>query len=724
MGMIQLLLIIKRRPNMKKYLNEKYKSFKKWFNPQFAIFKKYFRFYWGKFHLTKWLIIAILGLILILSTVLTYQAKTADVKNLESSLSQTTKIYDVSDKNAGELYAQKGTYVKLNQISKNIPNAVLSTEDRNFYHEYGFSVKGLMRAFYLLVKNKILHRDYISGGGSTLTQQLVKNAYLSQEQTFSRKLKELFLSIQVENDYSKDSILNMYLNNAYFGNGVWGVQDASEKYFGTNASELSVPNAAVLAGMLTSPGTYNPIDHPTEAKERRNMVLQLMVENKKITQAQADYYKSQEIVLADNYVAKDGYNYPYYFDAVIDEAINKYGLTESEIMNKGYKIYTNLNQAQQAAMQNNFDNDSLFPANASDGTKVQAASIAVNPSNGGVAAVVGGRGEHVFRGYNRATQMKRQPGSTIKPIAVYAPALESGYNITAKLSDEKRSYGKNKYTPKNYNNVYQGEVPMYEALAQSMNAPAVWLLNQIGVNKGYQSVKNFGLPVTEDDNNLALALGGISTGFSPQQMAGAYTAFANEGVKTDPYYIRKIVDSNGNTVVDTDDTDSDKSRIISKDVADKMTSMMLGVFDNGTGTSAKPYNYSIAGKTGSTEADSTSSGQATKDKWIVGYTPDLVVATWEGFDSSDSTHYLENLSGVSVGPLFRNEMQTMLPYTSNTQFKVKDAQTISKTKTKTSFWDDLQNKASEYTDDFSEGTSSIKQKAEQVIDKAKSLFGQ
>ncbi len=671
-----------------------------------------------KFHILKWLTVMVLAFGLCLSGYLTYVAKTAHVQNLESSLSKTTEIFDVSNQKAGELYAQKGTYVKLNKISSNIPKAVLSTEDRNFYHEHGFSVKGIARAFLLLLKNKLLHRDYISGGGSTLTQQLVKNAYLSQEQSFSRKLKELFLSIQVENVYSKNEILTMYLNNAYFGNGVWGVQDASQKYFGENASQLSVPDAAVLAGMLTSPSAYNPIDHPKAARERRNMVLQLMVENKKITQSQANYYKSTPITVNDTYVRKDGYKYPYYFDAVINEAISKYGLTESQIMNKGYRIYTNLNQNQQASMQQNFDNNTLFPANAADGTEVQAASIAVSPTTGGVNAVVGGRGQHVFRGFNRANQIKRQPGSTMKPLAVYTPALQSGYKFDSNLVDKKKSYGSNHYTPKNYNNQYLGSVPMYQALAQSMNAPAVWLLNQIGVDKGYDSVKNFNIPVSKNDKNLALALGGLSSGVSPQQMAGAYTAFANGGKVMKPFYIRKIVDSTGKVVVDNTEKQSGR-QIMSSGVAKQMTSMMLGVFNSGTGTDAKPYGYSVAGKTGSTEADNTGSSDATKDKWIIGYTPDLVVATWEGFDSTNSAHHLENLSGTGVGALFRNEMQTMLPYTKNTSFDTEDAETMAKGNNQgsgDSIWSTIQDKANEVGSQFEE-------KAKDFIDDAKSWLG-
>lgn len=684
-----------------------FQQIKTWLSPGWHRFERWLGGFWHRFQITRWLIVIVLAMVFVMSAVLTFQAKTANVGDLKNQLEKTTYIYDKNGKKAGSLYSQKGTYVSLKKISPNIQNAVISTEDRGFYHEYGFSVKGIARAFLLLAKNKILHRDYISGGGSTLTQQLVKNAFLTQEQTFTRKFKELFLSVEVENVYTKKEILSMYLNNAYFGNGVWGVQDASEKYFGKSASQLTVPESAVLAGMLTSPSGYNPIDHPKAALARRNVVLELMAENGKITQSQAKAYQKTKIVTSDSYTYKDSYKYPYYFDAVISEAISKYGLTESEILNHGYKIYTYLNQNYQSSMQTNFKSAYLFPSNASDGTKVQAASIAVNPKNGGVLAVVGGRGKHVFRGYNRATQMARQPGSTIKPLAVYTPALENGYFYDSELTNKKLSYGTNKYTPKNENNVYTGKVPMYEALAQSMNAPAVWLLNKIGVNKGYQSVKNFGLPVTKSDDNLALALGGLSSGVSPQQLASAYTAFANSGTRTDAHYIRKIVDANGKTVVAQPKVTTKK--VMSKKVAKEMTSMMLGVYNSGTGEAAKPYGYQVAGKTGSTEADDTGDGDAAKDKWMVGYTPDVVVTTWEGFDNTNKEHHLENLGGTGISTLFKTELQEILPYTKQTSFNTKDAATLakaSKSANNSSFWGNVQNGASQVGKQIKKGASS------------------
>lgn len=670
---------------------------------------------WRRFQLTRWLIVIILSLFLLISTYLTIVAKTSNVKELKARLERPTLVYDRDNKSAGSLYSQKGTYVSLDKISSNVPNAVLSTEDRNFYHEHGFSIKGLARAAYLLVKNKVLGRDYISGGGSTLTQQLVKNAFLTQQQTFSRKAQEIFISVEVENQYSKKDILTMYLNNAYFGHGVWGVQDAAKRYFNVNASQLTVPQAATLAGMLTSPGIYDPVDHPKLAKERRNLVLQLMVENKKLTQKEATAYKKTPLVVTDGYSGNNTYKYPYYFDAVISEAISAYGLDEKEVMNNGYKIYTTLDQGQQKAMQDTYDNDDNFPTTKADGTIVQSASIAVDPKTGGVTAVVGGRGTHVFRGYNRATQMRRQPGSTIKPIAVYTPALMHGYYYDSTLQDKLQSYGTNNYKPKNYDNTYSGSVPMYKALYESLNAPAVWLLNKIGVDTGYKMAQKFGLPVVKGDKNLALALGGLTDGVSPQQMARAYSVFASGGKLPTTHYITKIVDASGKTIKRK--TQLKTKRIIDKKVANTMTSMMIGVFKHGTGKNAAPSGYTIAGKTGTTNSG-LANDDNDRDKWIIGYTPDVVVVTWEGYDTTTKTNQLYDVENNDIYGLFKTEMTGILDNTAGTKFTVQDAQTkaqeAAKANAKSSsgnFW----NRVSDFANNFN-------QQVQNTWDNLRSLF--
>nr|WP_235807259.1 PBP1A family penicillin-binding protein [Liquorilactobacillus cacaonum] len=671
-----------------------------------------------RYQLVRWLIVLFLFLFLMMSIYLVFVAKTANVGNLKKELQQTTEIYDGSNNRAGYLYSQKGTWENMDNISTNITSAVLSTEDRNFYHEYGFSFKGIGRAAFLLLKNKLLGRDYISGGGSTLTQQLVKNAFLSQEQTFSRKAKEIFIAMQVENEYTKKEILEMYLNSAYFGNGVWGVQDASEKYFGVSAKDVTVAQAATLAGMLTNPTKYNPIDQLTYSINRRNVVLNLMVENNKLTTAQANQYKKSAMTLHDNYQYESGYKYPYYFDAVISEAINRYGLTETQIMNGGYKIYTSLNQTYQTKMQSSFSNSNLFPYNASDGTKAQGASIAINPKTGGVLALVGGReGTHVFRGYDRATQLIRSPGSTIKPIAVYTPALEAGYHYDSILKDKLQSYGTNNYTPHNVGNEYAGKIMMYKALAESKNAATVWLLNKIGVQNGYNMVKKFGLDVSKSDDNLSLALGGITKGVSPYEMAGAYTAFANNGVKSSPYLITKIVNASGKTIVNNKIS---SKRVISKKTANEMTSMMIDVFNDGTGVNAKPYGYTIAGKTGTTKADS-GTDTSDKDHWYIGYTPDIVVATWVGFDSSKYSLNNEGVRGGSA--LFKNEMENILPYTAKTSFSVKSASSrlaSSNNSSSDSIWNGLKNAG----ESVSKSANSLREKASSWFDEGKEKIQQ
>lgn len=639
-------------------------TFWQWLRPYLQRFHQARKRLWKKYHVNK--IILLLGLIgvLVTSGYLFYIAKTTKVSELESGLKDSTVIYDQKGAEAGKLYSQKGTYTDLSNISPHIIDAVLSTEDRNFYEHHGFDIKGIARA----AARMLINRGTEGGGGSTITQQLAKNAYLSLDQTFSRKAKELFLAIEIEKKYSKDEILAMYLNSSYFGNGVWGVQDATQKYFGVNASEVTIGEAATIVGMLKGPSLYNPIDNLENAIHRRDTVLSVMVDNGKLTEEQAAQEKQVALgdLVYDGYgQSESGYKYPYYFDAVIDEAVDRYGLDADDVMNRGYKIYTALDQDSQAQLEATYKNDYLFPANADDGTMVQSGSIAMDPNNGGVRALVGRRGEHVFRGFNFATQMKRSPGSTIKPLSVYAAALEAGYKPDSVLKDEPQSY----YDAQNYNGTYSGEVPMYQALAQSLNLPAVWLLHEIGLDRGYRKAEEFGLSLSQADKYWGLALGGLETGESPLTMAGAYSVFANGGQYYQPHLITKIIDSTGAVVVDN--TNPKGKRVISKETADQMTSMLLGTFSNGTAVGANPYGYTMAGKTGTTETNFDLA--KVNDQWIVGYTPDLVISTWLGFEQTSAERYLKGTSGEVVGPIFKAEAEALLPYSQGTQFQVADA---------------------------------------------------
>ena len=616
-----------------------------------------FRRFWRKYHLTK--IFLLIGLIFSLVTggYLFYLAKTTNVADLQNALKATTIIYDKDGNQAGSLTGQKGTYVELDAISENLQNAVIATEDRTFYKNSGINYGRFFLA--ILTAGR-------SGGGSTITQQLAKNAYLSQDQTIERKAKEFFLALEINKKYSKKEILTMYLNNAYFGNGVWGIEDASKKYFGVSASQLTLDQSAVLAGMLKGPEIYNPLYSVENATNRRNTVLQNMVAAGYIDQATADQSATVDIhgQLIDAYEGKsEDYRYPSYFDAVINEAVNRYGLTEEDIIKNGYRIYTEMDQNYQASMQVIYDNVDLFPL-AEDGTRAESGSVALDPKTGGVRAIVGRVGSDQgvgFRSYNYATQSARSPGSTIKPLVVYSPAVAKGWSTNMELDNTTTTYGN--YTVNNYGGIQTSpKVPMYQALAESLNLPAVATANELGLDTVFDYGKKFGLNMDKVHRSLGVALGsGVAT--NPLEMAQAYGAFANDGVMNDAHLITKIENASGQVVK----SHSQKStRVLSTSVNRKMTNMMLGTFSNGTGVNAAPYGYTMAGKTGTTETDFNP--DLSGDQWVIGYTPDVVLSQWLGFPKTDETHYLTGTSAETASIIFRNVANSVLPYTEGTSF--------------------------------------------------------
>ena len=615
------------------------------------------RRFWRKYHLTKIFLLIGLTFSLVVGGYLFYIAKTTNVADLQNALKATTIIYDKDGNQAGSLTGQKGTYVELDAISEDLQNAVVATEDRSFYKNSGINYGRFFLA--ILTAGR-------SGGGSTITQQLAKNAYLSQDQTVERKAKEFFLALEINKKYSKKEILTMYLNNAYFGNGVWGIEDASKKYFGVSASELTLDQSAVLAGMLKGPEIYNPLYSVENATNRRNTVLQNMVAAGYIDQATADQSAAVDIhgQLIDAYEGKsEDYRYPSYFDAVINEAVNEYGLTEEDIIKNGYRIYTEMDQNYQASMQVIYDNVDLFPV-AEDGTRAESGSVALDPKTGGVRAIVGrvaSDQDAGFRSYNYATQSARSPGSTIKPLVVYSPAVANGWSTNKELDNTTKVYGS--YTVDNYGGI-QGSptVPMYQALAESLNLPAVATANELGLNTVFDYGKKFGLNMDNVDKSLGVALGsGVTT--NPLQMAQAYGTFANDGVMNDAHLITKIENASGQVVK----SHSQKTkRVLSSSANKKMTNMMLGTFTNGTGVNAAPYGYTMAGKTGTTETDFNP--DLSGDQWVIGYTPDVVISQWLGFPKTDETHYLTGTSAETASVIFRNIANSVLPYTEGTSF--------------------------------------------------------
>lgn len=615
------------------------------------------RRFWRRYRIGKLLFIALMAFILIFGSYLFYLSKTATVSDLQSALKTTTTIYDKNKEYAGKLSGQKGTYVELNAISDHLKNAVIATEDRTFYENNGVNFKRFFLAVATLGK---------FGGGSTITQQLAKKAYLSQDQTIKRKAREFFLALELTKKYSKAEILTMYLNNSYFGNGVWGVEDASRKYFGTSAANLTVDEAATLAGMLKGPEVYNPYYSVENATNRRDTVLAAMVDAGKLTKSQAKEAASigMKNRLADTYAGKiNDYRYPSYFDAVVNEAIDTYGISEKDIVNNGYKIYTALDQNYQSGMQKTFDDTSLFPVSDYDGQSAQGASVALDPKTGGVRGLVGrvqSTKDAQFRSFNYATQSKRSPASTIKPLVVYSPAIASGWSIDKELPNKVQDF--HGYKPSNYGGIETESIPMYQALANSYNIPAVYTLDKLGINKAFTYGRKFGLNMSSANKELGVALGGSVT-TNPLEMAQAYSTFANDGIMHRAHLITRIETANGKLVKQF--TDKPK-RVISRSVASKMTSMMLGTFSNGTAINANVYGYTMAGKTGTTETDFNPN--LSGDQWVVGYTPDVVISQWVGFKKTDKHHYLTDSSAGTASNIFSTQASYILPYTKGSSF--------------------------------------------------------
>ena len=608
------------------------------------------------------LLLGISSLTLIGLFYLTHINNEADLSNLDTSLMKPTIIYDDKNKEASKITANKTEGVSIDEVPEHVIDAVLSIEDHRFYEHNGIDIKGIIRAAF-----ENLFAGGIVQGGSTITQQLAKNTILTPEKTYERKIKEIVIAGQIESQYSKDEILEMYLNQIYFGHGAWGIQNASRVYFGKNVEDVTVAEAAMLAGLIHSPSALDPYKNFEQAKERQEVVLSQMKTLGNLDEdGYAEAYK-EEIELKELSDPLKG-KYPYYVDQVIYEAVHKYGLEQDDLLTGGYKIYTELDQNMQETVEKVYKEDAYFTQGSNPDEQPESAAVLLDPNNGGVRALVGGRSDHVFLGYNRATQLKAQPGSTMKPLAVYTPALEEGYDVKDMLLDKKTEFAGG-YAPKNNNDQYDGEVPMFEAVYKSKNIPAVWLLNEIGIQTGMDAAERFGINLADGNRELGLALGGGKVTVSPLTMAQAYSAFANEGVMHEAHLIKKIVNKSGETVAAFE---GKEAKVTTKQVAEDMTTMLKGVVDHaeGTGRYAKVAGWDIAGKTGSTQVVGASSQNAIKDQWFVGYSPNLVGAVWSGYDKTTSEQYLVRDSSKGSTVIFQKIMSEALTNVKNEKFDV------------------------------------------------------
>jgi len=536
-----------------------------------------------------------------------------------------------------------------------LKKAFLATEDRRFYNHDGLDFIGIGRA----VVQDVLHMN-LSQGGSSITQQLARNLYLNGDKTLVRKVNEMSIAMAMEKRFSKDELLELYLNHIYMGRQQYGVKAAAWRYFGIkDLHQLEIWQMATLAGIPKGPSIYNPVDREDLSKERRSVVLGLMHEQGIITKKQMEEARNVDYIPPNSTVeSTPGSTAPAYvsaLDAVIEEASRLTGKSGAEIQSAGWTIRTGLDDQAQLAMEQAFRESSRFNDDRKD-EQVQASMVILDQHNGEVKAMMGGR-DPVKGGINRATTDARQPGSAFKPIIAYGPALESGrFKPESMLPDQRMKYGS--YQPSNLGGRYRGTVTMSQAIENSINAPAVWLLHETGLGSAHQFADRLGIELGKEDLNLSIALGGLHKGVSPLKMAQAYSVFANNGKFNTAHLIREIKDSRGRTIYVFK---PENKQVISTSTATAMTGMLQDVVSQGTGSRALLSQHKVAGKTGTTQAALPGvSKEANRDLWFVGYTSKWTAAVWMGFDRTDAEHYMRSGSGVAAD-LFASVMKRALP---------------------------------------------------------------
>ncbi|MCG9967105.1 PBP1A family penicillin-binding protein [Pelotomaculum terephthalicicum JT] len=563
----------------------------------------------------------------------------SSAKALSTVFDQNSFLYDENGNLICEIHGEiNRTPVSLSQVPEHVQKAFVAIEDERFYSHSGVDIKAILRAAFSYYRS-----GRITEGASTITQQVIKLYFLSPEQTLRRKVREAMLALEFERRFNKDEILEFYLNRVYFGEGAYGIQSASKVYFNKNSSELTLAEGALLAALVQAPSANDPYLNPESAQRRRNVVLEKMSEQGYILKSQGQETQRKPVELNSD-VSLENYR-SYFLDYVMDEAVGVIG--NDKIFKGGLKIYTTLEPEIQKKAEQVCARTDLFPSE-----KVEAAIAMVENGTGAVKAVVGGRQYGVNRGFNRATQLSRQPGSAFKPIAVYAPAFELGYTPDSVISDSPFKVGG--YEPHNSGGGYYGPITIRTAVQWSRNVAAVRLLNQIGVDRGFEMAAKLGFELVEEDRCLPLALGGLTKGVSPLQMAGAYAAFPNGGVFIKPYSIKHIEDSQGQTLY----RHPQGTPVMKASTADFIKDVLRAVVEAGTGNRAKIRGAQAAGKTGTTELPDTAEYRGlsgNKDAWFVGFTDRYTTAVWMGYDerNMDRQHYLTSYGGNQPAEIFR-----------------------------------------------------------------------
>ena len=559
-----------------------------------------------------------------------------------------TLVFDVNGKLVHEFYKENRSLVPLKQIPKVMIDAILSIEDRRFYTHWGIDPIRLVGA---IVQDVIARRP--EQGASTITQQLARNLFLTHEKTLQRKVKEAILAIRIEQTYTKDEILQMYLNQIYFGEGAYGVDAASRNFFGKPVQELTLPECALLAGLPRNPRDYSPRRDPNRALKRRNLVLAAMVQNKKLSQKQ--YEAASETPLGVTKTRLSTRSAPYFMEMVRLYLEERYG--SNQLFEGGLRVYTTLDADLQKAAEESLEkrlaeleqrtgskrsraailakSKAAQPAERTQTEYLQGSVVALDPTNGQIRALVGGRdfGESNF---NRATQALRQPGSAFKPF-IYAAAIDNGYTPNEMILDTPVSFQAGNgedWSPQNYDHKFRGPVTLRMALAKSLNVPAAKLLQKIGTPQVISYARRLGIR-SRMGNDLSLALG--TSEVNLLELTSAYGVFANQGIRTTPIFVLRVEDKNGKILEQTRTT---AEEVLSPETALTMTNMMETVMQSGTAAASRAMGLAVpaAGKTGTTD-DYT-------DAWFIGYTPSLVTGVWVGFDKKQKIG--PNMTGAAA----------------------------------------------------------------------------
>ena len=604
----------------------------------------------------------LLGIVGLVGGVATFFVMIKDAPKLEKAKlvnPLSSKIYDKNGDLVYEYGKEKRTNVTYDQIPKLVENAFLATEDARFYEHSGVDFKGTARAVLVSLKG-----DYGSQGGSTITQQVIKNYFLSMEKTSKRKIQEIYLAYKLEQQYSKHEILEMYLNKINLGNRSYGIATAAQNYYGKELKELTLPEVAMLAGLPKAPNNYDPTktENVQRATERRNVVLKLMNRHGYITKAEMEEASKVEVTDGLKTATVQAMPYPAFMDAVVKEVEKE--LPDANIGSDGLEIYTTLDiDAQKAA-------DRILDANIINypNDKFQSAFTFMDTKTGEVRAIGSGRGENkaVFKGHNMAIELDRAAGSTMKPIFDYGPAIEYLKWATYHQIDDSPFKYSTGQEVRNADRSHLGSITMREALKMSRNVPAVKTAKEVGLNKAKEFSEKLGITLKSAPESTAIGTNEVS----PTEIAGAYATFGNGGKYAKPHFVKKVVYPDGKS----QSFGQKPKQVIADSTAYMITDMLRSVVTSGTGTAANISSLDVAGKTGTTNYDSKQLAKfnipesATRDSWFAGYTPQYTMAVWTGYMKDGKDEYISSKNTKIAQLIFKEMMSEMA--TDKSRFKM------------------------------------------------------